>query len=160
MENNPIIENHAVAAEEKEMKLTADDKRYLLSTAKWTEFLCITMFVCIGLVLLSCLMLLVGMCFVNGADVYGSGLSAAAMLPLIIAYSGLFLIYLIPTLYMWRFARKARSAIASGDGSEMTLSLMNLRAGTKFYGIMTIVSFALMFVMVIVIAIMSIAGLL
>lgn len=165
MEDNLTIDKSVPAADKREMKLNEEDKFNLVSAAKWAEFISITTFVLIGLVLAACVFFMLAMGFAGlSTNDIGSPLMPAryftpgAMWPMIIFYIVIYLIYLIPTLYLYRFARKAKSAIAAGNEVEMTESFRNLRGSLKFYGIMVIIGIALAFLVMIGMIIAAAAG--
>lgn len=167
MEENPTIDNFTAPADKREMKLNEEDKFNLVSGAKWAEFLSIVMFVCIGLVVAVCVLVMLGALFAGvSANDFGSPygsighLQTAMMAPIMFAYAVIYLIYLIPAVYLYRFARKTKSAVAAGNEVEMTEAFRNLRGSLKVSGIMVIVGIVLAFLMVIAMIIMAAAGVL
>lgn len=164
MEDNLTIDKSVPAADKREMKLNEEDKFNLVSAAKWAEFICIVMFVCIGLVLAACVFFMLAMGFAGlssndlGNSVHVGYLSPAVMWAMMVACIVIYLIYLIPILYLYRFARKTKSAIATGSESEMTESFRNLRSSLKFYGIVVIAGIAFTFLMIIGMLIAAAAG--
>lgn len=120
--------------EEKELSLTVNDKNNLLETAKWGKFLGIVGFVMSGLIIL------LGVVMFGGAfdEVYpgfGSGIG--------VFYILISLLYIFPSLYLFRFSTQMKEGIASGDQDRCSEAFNYLRRLFLFMGILTIVALAL-----------------
>ncbi len=121
-----------------EMRITDEARGYLLSTSKWTKFLAITMFVCIGIVIFSVLLL----------TILGNAIPSTPQTAMFgpaywLFISIFYLIYLFPTYYMYQFAVKIQRALASDDTMTMTEAFKFQKMSAKFVGIMLIILFGL-----------------
>jgi uncharacterized membrane protein len=127
-----------------EMSLDQTGRAHLSEAAKWAKFLSIMGFIGCGLIVL------VGVFFgslfstfsgeLNRTGPYGDmatsgGLGAvAAIMYIIIA-----LIYFFPCLFLFRFATKMKTALASNDQETLNNSFQNLKATFRFIGILTLI---------------------
>lgn len=125
-----------------ELTISTQSKGFLLETAKWGNFLAIVGFVFSGLYVLGGLML-----FVTGAT-YSSfrGGSAAGMG---FAYIISAVLMFFPSLYLYNFSNKMKSALNNSSPDNLELSLENLKSCFKFMGIMTIITLGLIILFVI-----------
>ncbi|MBK9935567.1 MAG: hypothetical protein IPP61_06600 [Cytophagaceae bacterium] len=129
-------------------KLEVNDsaKSYLLETAKWGKFLAIAGFI------LSGILVLFGVFFgtiYNGMmnralgesqaapQVQGMGFFMGAM------YVAIAAIYLIPCFYLFKFSKKAKTAVEDSDASDLEEAFLNQKSMFKFFGIFTIVILAI-----------------
>lgn len=119
-------------------------RTHLAEAAKWAKFLSIMGFIACGLIVL------IGVFFgsffsrfsgeLNQNSQYGDlpasgGLGAiAAVMYIIIA-----LIYFIPCLFLFRFATRLKTALASNDQEILNSSFQNLKATFRFIGILTLI---------------------
>jgi Family of unknown function (DUF5362) len=127
------------------MNVDQTGKTHLSEAARWAKFLSIIGFIGCGLIAL------VGIFFGSIFSMFtgqldnspysdmpssaASGLGAlAAVFYIIIA-----LIYFFPCLYLFRFATKMKTAIASNDQETLNVSFQNLKACFRFIGIVTLV---------------------
>lgn len=68
----------------------------------------------------------------------------------LVVYSPLALIYVFPSLYLFKYASRIRDFCTSGDPLELELALDAQRAFWKFVGVLTLVSLVLTVVLVVV----------
>lgn len=155
MEENVIVE---IAPEPKEMRIGEEDKLLLTSSARWTQFISIVMFVCYGLGMIAIIFCLIAIAVAGYSmyDITGGGFEALygfLMYPILIFALVMYIVQMIPAIYLYRFAQKAKDAVASNDEAAMTESLRNLRGYAKTTGIIIIASlaFSLIFMVTIVI---------
>ena len=117
--------------------LTNEIRSYLSETAKWANFLAIVGFIGLGFMVLAGLFM--GVAFTAMA---GDIPEAAMPFPPIL-FSGIYIlmaaVLFFPVLYMYRFAKHMKTALAADDQVALTDSFMNLKAAYKFYGVLTIV---------------------
>jgi len=119
--------------------ITQEIKSYLYETAKWGKFLSIVSFILISLMILVIIGMLVfggvAMSALGGTDAMaGMGLGFMAV------FYGFFIaIYLIPTLYLYRFSSKMKIALDANDQESLSSSFMNMKSMFKFWGIFTII---------------------
>ncbi|WP_424963525.1 DUF5362 family protein [Ekhidna sp.] len=123
--------------EDKNLTLTIDDKNNFLETAKWGKFLGIVGFILSGLIII------VSLIFIGGV-----GLNPGELYPGIGSGIGFFylifsLIYIFPSLYVYRFAVHIQEGIRSDDQEKCSSAYNNLRKLFLFIGVMTIVVLAL-----------------
>ena len=117
-----------------ELSLTSQSVEYIRIMAKWGTFLSIVGFVFIGLMII--IALFAGTLFstmaseVPGFEVSGIG-GLITVLYLLIAA-----LYLYPTLKLYQFSSRAKSAIASKSTQQLTESLGNLKSVFSFMGIL------------------------
>lgn len=115
-------------------QLNADSIGYLSETAKWAKFLAIIGFIVIGLGILG---------FVFNIAVTGSamaqlpGMGGFGIAYILFVFLYMFLI-IYPTVKLYQFATKTRSAIEVNENTNMTEGLKNLKSLFKFYGILMI----------------------
>lgn len=120
-------------------------KSHLSEAARWAKFLAIIGFIGCGLIAL------VGVFFgsifstLSGGfpsnSPYGDTYSAASGFGALAAvfYIIIALIYFFPCLFLFRFATKMKTAIASNDQETLNVSFQNLKACFRFIGIVTLV---------------------
>jgi Family of unknown function (DUF5362) len=126
------------------MSVDQTGRTHLAEAAKWAKFLSIMGFIGCGLIVL------IGVFFgsffsmfsgkLNQASPYGdmpaSGGFGAAMA---IMYVIIALIYFFPCLFLFRFATKMKTALASNDQETLNTSFQNLKATFRFIGILTLI---------------------
>jgi len=126
---------------------------YLQATRPWVKFLAIVGFVFIGF------MILVGlfMTFAFSSLPQQPGMSAAFGPVFGILYIVMSIIYLMPCLFMYRYA-KAIAAIPATGGSALEDALKNQKSFWKFMGILMLIIlclYALFIVIGILVAVMA-----
>ncbi len=122
-------------------------KAHLADAAKWGRFLAIFGFIICGLVVL--IGIFFGSFFSMLTSQYssnpysglpgGSGMGGAMGASMAVLYVLIALIYFFPCLYLFRFATKMKTALATNDQALLTASFQNLKASLRFIGILTIV---------------------
>lgn len=137
------------------------DRAHLKTAAKWSKFLAIVQFICIGLMLVIALMMMLagGVMKASMAEVPGWGDMPAGFFTgygvvLILIMVLMFFI----TLYLYNFAVKTLKAIAEGNDAVMTEAFANLGKYFRIQGILLIIYFAflaLAFVVGIIVAIVA-----
>lgn len=131
--------------EESELKLTGPDKKNFLETAKWGKFLSIVGFIMSGIIVLG------GLTFAGGAfgDLYpgiGGGVG--------IFYVLIALLYIFPSLYLYRFSSQITSGIKDDDQQLCSEAYNNLRRLFLFMGVLMIITLSL-YVLIILFAVMG-----
>ena len=126
------------------MSVDQTSRTHLAEAAKWAKFLSIIGFVGCGL------LVLIGIFFgsffsmfsseLNRTSPYGDmaasgGMGAVAA----IMYSIIALVYFFPCLFLFRFATKMKTALASNDQETLNASFQNLKATFRFIGILTLI---------------------
>lgn len=162
MEENVIVEG---APESGGMRIGEEDKSLLASTARWSQFISIVMFVSYGLALLFIIFWLIATA-VAGFSMYDMGMAyggaaaaqiyAAVMWPVMVFSLVMLIVQMLPAIYLYRFARKAKEAVASNSEAAMTESFRNLRGSIKVTGILYIAGIAALIIFSVAAVILSV----
>ena len=115
-------------------------KEHLAETAKWARFLAIVGFV--ALVLLTGIGIYASIVLNQFENMYGNesrGVGSVLGLGAAITYLVVFLIYIFPIVFMFRFAGKMRQALDSHDQAALNVSFQNLKVCFRYLGIVTII---------------------
>ncbi|HKO79227.1 MAG TPA: DUF5362 family protein [Chitinophagaceae bacterium] len=131
-------------------------RSHLGEAARWAKFLSIIGFIVCGIIVL--VGVFFGSVFSTLTSRYGNSpyddfpSSAASGLGTMAAvfYIIFALIYFIPTLFLYRFASKMKTALASNNQVVLNTSFQNLKACFRFVGILTIIMIAFWLLAVIV----------
>lgn len=115
------------------LTLSSQGRGELRETARWGKFIAIVTFVFIGLMVLGSLLFAVA-----GSSMLGEYSSAAGMMFFLVYLVGA-AIALMPALFLYRFSRQARTALATDDQQTLDSSLANLKSLFKFYGIIMLI---------------------
>ncbi len=142
--NNITVET---APEPREMRLGEEDKSLLISSAKWGQFVSIVMFICYGLAMAAVIFWMIATA-VAGFSMYDMGMYGAAagpvyaaiMWPVMIFILVMYFVQMLPAIYLYRFSRKTKEAIASNNETAMTEAFRNLHGSIKVTGIIIIAS--------------------
>ena len=139
---------------EKDLKVNENEFKLLISdeiianlkvTSFWANFLSIIGFVYTGL------LILMGLGFLIALPIIGNEIFPVQVFPLNyigIIYIVIGLVYLIPTLYLNRFADKIKTALLNFQQIEFESGFKNLRSLFKFMGITTIIIITLSFLVI------------
>ena len=122
------------------MSIDTVAKEHLSETAKWARFLAIVGFV--ALVLITGLGIYASIVLNRFETMYGNesrGIGSALGLGAAITYLVVFLIYIFPIVFMFRFAGKMRQALDSHDQEALNISFQNLKVCFRYLGIVTII---------------------
>lgn len=150
MENTTIAEEQMenTQSAEKQIVITEEIKDYLLVTAKWSKFIAIIGFIGLGILVLMGLLMMFGLSLFHGLNTGGFFTVPAALYGVL--YFILAAVYVIPVLYLYRFAVSIKEGVLRNDEDEMTNGFLNLKKMTKFTGIMTIVILGLYALMIVI----------
>jgi len=117
-------------------------KEHLSETARWARFLSIVGF--IALLLIAAFGIYTSIVLSRFESMYGYerrgnmlGIGTA------ITYLIVFLIYIFPIVFMYRFAGKMRQALESHDQEALNSSFQNLKVCFRYLGIVTIIGIVL-----------------
>lgn len=146
MENNPILDSGL----EPGLTLSTDAKRYLFETGRWAQFLAILGFIAAGFLAVAGIFMMVAMRGELAESFAGLGIAPSLIGVLYLILAG---VYVVPSLYFYRFATKSKVAIQTTDNDELTESLGYLKSTFKFYGILVIVFLALYIIGIVVFSI-------
>ena len=133
--------------EEKDLQLLEESKLYVSSMGKWMKFFAVLMTICLVFLVLGCI----------GAISFGSKIPLYMFGGLSLKWFGLLyliliILYIFPTIYLYRSSAAAKLAVESDDNVSMVEFLKNNKSFWKFCGILTIVM--LIFYVLIIIGIM------
>jgi hypothetical protein len=146
MENDSKFDNF-------ENQLTQTAVSFLKESAKWCKFLAILGFVGIGLMLLAGIFMMVGMGAATSAfEQFGSGLGAGLFGFIYFLFAA---VYFMPVYYLYNYATKTQTALATKNNKLLTEGLENLKSHHKFLGIFALIVvsiYALIFVFAIIMA--------
>jgi hypothetical protein len=124
--------------------LTSDAQQYLNQTGPWVRFMSILLFIGSGLMLLasaSLVMLgLTGMSAFGGPFGAGSragGVSLVLLGPMYLAMA--ILIYIVPGVFLFRYASAIKQLRADGSSSTLEDALRQQRSFWRYLGILTLI---------------------
>lgn len=142
--------------ENKKIEIGQASLGYLETTRKWTMFFAILGFVVIGLMLIGGLFAgsfmakltskFSGSEGLEGASAVG-GIASVFIFIFILIFA---VIYFFPLLFLFRFSRHTKNAIATLDAQQMELGLKNLKSYWKYIGILTIIVLSLYLLILII----------
>ena len=123
------------------LTITPQARGFLIEVAKWAKFLSIVGFIFLGLMVLFALFFGTIMFGTMGREFSGSaGLGGGFITLIYLIGAGL---YVMPLIYLYRFATKMKTAIDTNNTPVMTDALENLKSHYKYIGIFMIVLLAL-----------------
>ena len=127
------------------MSIDGTTRTHLAEAARWASFLAIVGFIVCGLVVVfgifagAIFSSLSGYRSFGGSASFGSGFGAA----MAVVYILLALLYFFPCLFLFRFAKQMKAALATNEQESLNASFQNLKAMFRFVGILTIIIIAL-----------------
>jgi hypothetical protein len=130
-----------------DLKITSDIKENLVTACKWSNFLAIMGFIGTGLMAIGGIFM-----FIAAAAMPFGGAQLGIMGFVYLLIAGL---YLVPTLNLFKFARRTKSGIESTNQEEFENGIQNLKSLFKFTGIMTIVVISLYILIFIIAAVVA-----
>lgn len=138
MENSEILDQYQPSSTGGDgLQIDADMQSDLLTASRWGNILAIIGFVMTGIGALIGLIMIASMSAFGGMP--GMGGIAPVMGGAVILYMAVLVLYILPLLYLRRFATSMKAAI-DGDGSQsLATSFENLGRLFKFLGIFTLV---------------------
>lgn len=120
----------------KELRIGSDAARYLMETAKWGRFLAIMGFVFCGLMVVAG----IAMTLFLGAFSTEDEKMPFNMAWMGLIYVGFALIFLFPSLYLFRFGTHISRSLHAMEQSTFDSGLQNLKSTFKFMGLYTIIA--------------------
>jgi hypothetical protein len=138
------------------LNLDQTGRAHLAEAARWAKFLSIIGFIMCGIIVI--VGAFFGSVFSTLTSGYGNSpyddiqTSATGGLGAMMAvfYIVIALIYFIPVLFLFRFATKMKTALASNEQEVLNASFQNLKASFRFVGILTIIMIAFWILAIIV----------
>jgi hypothetical protein len=142
--------NNNQEQEQTPLVITETSKQYLKTSAVWVTFLAIMDFIGVGLIILCGIFLMLTKSSME--TLYPvPGLSFIAIFYFIIGIIVFFL-----TLYLYRFGQKTSKALLSNDSLILEQALENMKSYWKLTGILTIISIALLIILIPVLIVVGI----
>lgn len=139
------------------MSVSPEIRSYLKESAKWAFFLAIVGFVSIALMVVMGLFMgaFMGSTMSQMPPEFGGSAGGMGMGMLSGGFFTVFyllfaLLYFFPTLYLYRFAKKMKVALASDDQLFLSDSFKNLKSMFKFMGIFVAVILVLYAVLLVI----------
>ena len=134
---------------------------YLKGAAPWLRFISIVGFICLGISILS--ILLVTFVFGHALEELPEAAPYAALLTsgMVFIYLPILALYFFPILYVFRFGKKIQNYLFTGDSGDLEAAFKNNKSLWKFLGILMIIMlgfFALALVIGIIAAFIGIFG--
>lgn len=138
--------------EEKDLQLLEESKLYVSSTGKWMKFFAVLMTIALVFMALGCI----------GIVSFGSHIPMEVFGGLSLRWFGilyliLIILYIFPTLYLYRSSSAAQLAVEANDNEQVVEFLKNNKSFWKFCGFLTIVMLCTYVVAIIGIIIAAIA---
>ena len=146
MENRDILDNDY----QSDFRLNSEIRGYLKTTSGWAKFLAILGFIFVALFTFSAFAMFF---FAAVADDQTEGMGVPFILIAVI-YLVLSGLYLLPVLYLFRFANGIKTALSGDDERALTNAFANLKSHYKFIGISTIVVIGLYIIAIVAITLM------
>lgn len=138
------FEQEPIASEaNQKIELTTDSINSLDTIWRWASFFSILGF--IGIAFIIIIGIVMGVVFSTIDSSLGAGVGSLIM----IIYIILGVVYFYPILLLFRFSRWTKKAIQNNSSLDFSLALKNLKGHFQYVGIMTIVVFALYFIIII-----------
>ncbi|MFV0392501.1 MAG: DUF5362 family protein [Paludibacteraceae bacterium] len=129
--------------------INPEGKSFLITVAKWSNFMAIVGFVMIGLLIISGISVMTLSSVVDEYrdfemfQYYPMSVVVLGLTNIVVAIISFFPIY-----YLFQFSEKIRFGMRNNDQESMNVGLKNLKKLTKFSGILTIIYIAIMLLVV------------
>lgn len=135
-----------------ELKLPSRAVYFLAETAKWAKLLSVLGFIFVGVL---ALLLLIGSFFVptptdniNMDSIFGS--QNTIKFQMIAMYIVMLGIYIVPLVFLYRFATYTKKAIADNNVDDIAYALSNQKSFFKFFGVLSIIFIAIYAIMAVI----------
>jgi len=125
--------------------ITEEVRAYLATAGKWSFFLSIVGFIYIAFIIIAGIFMLA---LTPMMSQYQNPALPISMTTVGILYFVIGIVYIFPMYYTFRFGEKVKAAIQDNDQLELDESFRNLKRLFKFVGILTIITIALLVVLV------------
>ena len=145
-EENSVFDNF-------ELRLNESSKKFLRETARWAFILSILGFILIGLFVFVAVVFVVMFSAINtNTNSFGyPGMSGGFVA---IVYFVMAIIYFFPVMYLYRFSRRMKSALAEKSTDDLTRAFSSLKSHYKFIGI-TILTFIGIYILILGFAVIA-----
>jgi len=133
---------HSPLTQLEQLVLTSKSKTFLREISKWTFFFSIIGFIGIAFLVIGAVLL--GTVYAPMLDMIGQQQGVASIsLGLMITYLVMALLYFMPVLYLFKFSRKMKLALANKNDDILADAFENLKSHYKFIGVLTIIMISL-----------------
>lgn len=134
---------------EKSLIMSPEAKSFLLTTARWSGFIAIVGFAMIGIMVI----VSVAAFFISPLIGEFQDFQMFQYMPMPFYFLGLLYlimaaIYFFPYYFLYVFSKKVKAGLMKNDQVSMDEGLKNLKRLAKFVGIVTIISLALMLLII------------
>ena len=127
---------------ENQVYFTGESLTFLREASGWGTFLAIVGFVYAALMI--CLGFFAGSIFANMPNATGTPMGGAVSVMLGGIYIGIGVLYIFPSLYLYRFSQEVKNSLTRKSTPAMTIALENLKSLFKFMGIFTAITLGLL----------------
>ena len=117
------------------LRIDDEIRNYMRETSKWAKFLSIVGFVMAGLMVLGALFM--GTILSSFGEAMGDDFGSFPFAFMSFFYIAFAALYVIPNLYLFKFATKTKKALDGEDQYELARAFENLKSLFKFVGIFT-----------------------
>ena len=134
---------------EKSLIISSEGKSYLLTTAKWSGFIAIVGFAMIAIMVFGSLVAF----FISPLLGEFQDFQMFQYMPMPFYFFGFFyllmaLICFFPYYYLYLFSKKTKTGMLKNDQQNLNEGFKNLKKTAKFVGIVTVISLALMLLII------------
>lgn len=125
-----------------QLVVNTQSKSFLREISKWTFFFSILGFIAIAFIIIGAI--LMSTLYAPMLDMIGQqqGVSSISLV-LTITYFVMALLYVMPVLYLFKFSKKMKKAIATKNDDVLAEAFENLKSHYKFIGVLTIIMISL-----------------
>ncbi len=121
--------------------------RQLAGTKPWVRLISVVMFIGVAFMLLASVVFLVAGTAILGnvgkAKLAAGGANAAMITGMAIAYIIFGILYLYPSVKLWKYANRIGDLVRSGQAMDLESALNEQRAFWKFFGVIIVLFLAL-----------------
>ena len=132
-----------------QLTINAEAKSYLLTTSKWSKFIAIVGFAMIAIMVLGS----IAAFFISPVFGEYQDFQSFQYMPMPFYFIGIFyfimaVIYFFPCNFLYRFSMKTKKAMQNNDLSTLNEGLRNMKNLSTFIGVVTVISLALMLLII------------
>lgn len=125
-----------------QLTLNTKSKAFLSEVARWTFFFAILGFIAIAFFII--IAILMGTVYSKMLDMVAEQQGVPYMsISLMITYLVVALLYFMPVLYLFKFSKKMKVALATKNDETLADAFENLKSHYKFIGVLTIIMISL-----------------
>ena len=133
---------HSPITQLEQLVLNSKSKSFLREISKWTFFFSILGFISIAFLILAAI--LMGTVYAPMLDMVAQQQGVSSLgVTLMVTYLIMALLYLMPVVYLFKFSRKMKTALANKNNDILSEAFENLKSHYKFIGVLTIIMISL-----------------